>query len=127
MLRKEEAGSCKSTCEAKATKRERELQESQVPKLERRHGNRSERKRISGSRKTEAAPERTTVRGSREEGNGRNSRLSSQNLNANRTKGRGAQGKHLREVERRKKVSTCGTAVGAKQGRTKGNKQKAEY
>ena len=25
------------------------------------------------------------------------------------------------------KGSTCGTAVGAKQGRTKGNKQKAEY
>ena len=24
-------------------------------------------------------------------------------------------------------VSTCGTAVGAKQGRTKGNEQKAEY
>ena len=26
-----------------------------------------------------------------------------------------------------RKGSTCGTAVGAKQGRTKGNKQKAEY
>ena len=25
------------------------------------------------------------------------------------------------------KGSTCGTAVGAKQGRTKGNKQKAQY
>ena len=24
-------------------------------------------------------------------------------------------------------MSTCGTVVGAKQGRTKGNKQKAEY
>ena len=34
--------------------------------------------------------------------------------------------RHLREVERRKKVITCGTAVGAKQGRAKGNKQKAE-
>ena len=33
----------------------------------------------------------------------------------------------LREVERRKKVITCGTAVGAKQERTKGNKQKAKY
>ena len=32
-----------------------------------------------------------------------------------------------REVERRKMVSTCGTAVGAKQGRTKGNIQKAKY
>ena len=34
---------------------------------------------------------------------------------------------HLREVERRKKVITCGTAVGAKQGRAKGNKQEAKY
>ena len=57
-LRKEEAGSCRSTCEARAAKRERELQESQVPKLEGRHGNRPERKRISGSRKVEAAPEK---------------------------------------------------------------------
>ena len=28
---------------------------------------------------------------------------------------------------RKQKVSTCGTAVGAKQGRAKGNEQKAEY
>ena len=28
---------------------------------------------------------------------------------------------------RKQKASTCGTAVGAKQGRTKGNEQKAEY
>ena len=34
--------------------------------------------------------------------------------------------RHLREIERWKKVITCGTAVGAKQGRAKGNKQKAE-
>ena len=35
--------------------------------------------------------------------------------------------RYLREVERRKKVITCGTAVGAKQGSAKGNKQKAKY
>ena len=30
-------------------------------------------------------------------------------------------------VEVKATASTCGTAVGAKQGRTKGNEQKAEY
>jgi hypothetical protein len=33
----------------------------------------------------------------------------------------------LREIERWKKAITCGTAAGAKQGSTKGNKQSAKY
>ena len=60
----------------------------------------------------------TADRGEREEGKRKNGRLSSQNLNE-----RGRKKAIAREKDRKRKhkVSTCGTAVGAKQGRTKGN------
>ena len=68
-------------------------------------------------------------RENREEGKRRDERLSSQNLNRTGRKKGTARGyirrKRLRGIG--SNVSTCGTAVGAKQGRTKGNKQKAEY
>ena len=70
----------------------------------------------SGSRKMEAALEGTTVRGSREEGKGRNRRLSSRNLNVNRTKERGTQGRTpqgSRKTEKGEHLSSgCGSEAG---------------
>ena len=65
----------------------------------------------------------TADRGEREEGKGKSGRLSSQNR-VKRTKESGNEGKARK---REQKGSTGGTAVGAKLGRMKGNKQKAEY
>ena len=65
----------------------------------------------------------TAVRGEREEGKRKNGKLSSQNR-TKRTKESGSEGKARK---RKRKGSTGGTAVGAKPGRMKGNKQKAEY
>ena len=60
----------------------------------------------------------------------KNSGLSSQNRNDRlrslREIGKG-KGRKEGDARNRKKASTCGTAVGVKQGRTKGNKQEAEY
>ena len=64
----------------------------------------------------------TADRGEREEGKGKSGRLSSQNL-VKRTKESGNEGKARK---REQTGSTGGTAVGAKLGRMKGNKQKAE-
>ena len=66
----------------------------------------------------------TAVRGEREEGKGKNGRLSSQNRNRSRRKEAEGKGKARK---RKHKGSTGGTAVGAKPGRMKGNKQEAEY
>ena len=58
----------------------------------------------------------------------KNRRLSSQNRKDRRTKeSRSGRGKPGREAKAEKKGSTGGTAVGAKPGRMKGNKQEAEY
>ena len=65
----------------------------------------------------------TAVRGEREVGKRKNGKLSSQNQ-AKRTKESGSEGKARK---RKQKGSTGGTAVGAKPGRMKGNKQKAKY
>ena len=69
------------------------------------------------------------MRGNREEGKRRNGRLSSRNRKRSGRKKAEKKGKMLkRRTERGKRqASTCGTAVGAKQGRTKGNRQKAKY
>ena len=71
--------------------------------------------------------ERSTVgtadRGEREEGKGKNGRLSSQNRNRSGRKKAEERGNPKAQA----KGSTGGTAVGAKPGRMKGNKQKAEY
>ena len=70
------------------------------------------------------------MRGDREEGKRRNGRLSSQNRKRSGRKKAEKKGKMLKRREpkgERSQASTCGTAVGAKQGRTKGNKQKAKY
>ena len=67
---------------------------------------------------------KATVRQGQDEGKGRNRRLSSQNRKRSGRKKAEEKGKGRK---RKQKASTCGTAVGAKQGRTKGNEQKAEY
>ena len=54
----------------------------------------------------------------------KNSGLSSQNRNRSGRKKAEGKGKGRK---RKQKASTCGTAVGAKQGRMKGNEQRAEY
>ena len=54
----------------------------------------------------------------------KNRRLSSQNR---KRSGRKKAEKKGKGRKRKQKASTCGTAVGAKQGRTKGNIQKAKY
>ena len=66
----------------------------------------------------------TADRGEREEGKGKNGRLSSQNRNGSGRKKAEGKGKARK---RERKGSTGGTAVGAKPGGMKGNKQKAEY
>ena len=65
----------------------------------------------------------TADRGVREAGKGKCGRLSSQNRGEAEVI-RGSEGKARR---RKRKGSTGGTAVGAKPGRMKGNKQEAEY
>ena len=66
----------------------------------------------------------TADRGEREEGKRKNGRLSSQNRNRSGRKKAEGKGKARK---RKQKGSTGGTAVGARPGRMKGNKQKAEY
>ena len=100
-------------------------QEAKYQKPERKHGKpgggeggrRGSREAEPGTGETagEARP------GRRER---KNSGLSSQNRNRGGRKKPEGKGKGRR---RKRKASTCGTAVGAKQGRTKGNKQEAEY
>ena len=79
---------------------------------------------VTGRTEEEICTEGTAVREDREEGKRKNGKLSSQNLNESGRKKAIAREKYRK---RKHKVSTCGTAVGAKQGRTKGNLQKAEY
>ena len=72
----------------------------------------------------------TAVRGKREEGKGKRGRLSSQNrAEADERKQKASRKARKRSgrKEAEKKGSTGGTAVGAKPGRMKGNKQEAEY
>ena len=105
------------------------MQESQVPKQDGRYGNRPEEMRITkrnGRKKGKRrAQERTTVRGSLEEGNGRNRKLSSQSLKRKGPKGNGSKGRmpkeEAEETKQKTKASTNGTAAGVKLGRTKGN------
>ena len=66
----------------------------------------------------------TADRGEREEGKGKNGRLSSQNQTEVDERKRKSCVDPRGEIQ---KGSTSGTAVGAKLGRTKGNEQKAEY
>ena len=65
---------------------EKGIAAGQKPKWMQRHGNRSERKWISGSKNVEATLDGTSVRGSKEEGKGRNTKLSSRSLRPERTK-----------------------------------------
>ena len=85
------------------------------------------RNRKDGMETGRTEEERGTVgtadRGVREEGKGKVGRLSSQNRGEAEVI-RGSEGKARR---RKRKGSTGGTAVGAKPGRMKGNKQEAEY
>ena len=72
----------------------------------------------------------TADRGEREEGKGKNGRLSSQKrAEADERKQKTSRKARVRcgRKEAEKKGSTGGTAVGAKPGRMKGNKQEAEY
>ena len=66
----------------------------------------------------------TAVRGEREEGKGKNGRLSSQNRKRSGRKKANWKGKARK---REQEGSTGGTAVGAKPGGMKGNEQEAEY
>ena len=84
-------------------------------------GNQAEEKVESGeAERKNWSTGKATVRQDQEEGNGRNRRLSSQNR---KRSGRKEAEKKWKGRKRKQKASTCGTAVGAKQGRTKGNKQ----
>ena len=74
--------------------------------------------------RAEAGTGKAAVRRNREEKERKNSRLSSQNRKRSERKKADWKGKGRR---RKQKASTCGAAVGAKRGRTKGNKQEAEY
>ena len=78
-----------------------------------------------GSRKAERQHlKEATVRQSGEEEEKKKQRLSSQNRNGSGRKKAEGKGKARK---REHKGSTGGTAVGAKPGRMKGNKQEAEY
>ena len=48
-------------------------------------------------------------------------------MDERKLKGKGKVLKRRESKEERSQAITCGTAVGAKQGRTKGNKQKVKY
>ena len=78
----------------------------------------------TGRTEEERSTEGTADRGEREEGKRKNGRLSNQNRNRSGRKKAEGKGKARK---RKQKGSTGGTAVGAKPGRMKGNKQKAEY
>ena len=86
-----------------------------------------------GKQRGRKEPERTegtAVRGDREEGKGKHGRLSSQKQAEATERERKAGGKARKRSgreEAEKKGSTGGTAVGAKPGGTKGNKQQAKY
>ena len=69
------------------------------------------------SSEEEISTEWTTVREIQEEGKRKSRKLSSQVLKR----------KSSTSPNEQSKGNTCGTAVGAKQGRMKGNKQKAKY
>ena len=79
-------------------------------------GNQTEEKVENGeAERKNRSTEEATVRRKQEEGKRRNRKLSSWRRNGSRRK------------KAEKKGSTGGTAVGAKPGRMKGNKQKAKY
>ena len=78
----------------------------------------------TGWTKEEKSTGGTAVRGEREEGKGKNGRLSSQNRNRSGRKEAEGKGKARK---REHEGSTGGTAVGAKPGGMKGNEQEAEY
>ena len=70
------------------------------------------------------------MRQEREDGKRRNGKPSSRNRKRNGRKNVEKKGTMLKGREpkgERNQASTCGTAVGVKQGRAKGNKQKAKY
>ena len=74
--------------------------------------------------RAETGTGKAAVRRNREEKERKNSRLSSWKRKVN---GRKKGNWKRKRPEVRTKVSTCGTAVGANQGRAKGNIQEAEY
>ena len=80
--------------------------------------------------KAETGTGKAAVRRNREEKERKTEKLSSQNRKRSGRKKAEEKGKARKRRGRKepeKKGSTCGTAVGAKQGRTKGNEQEAEY
>ena len=79
--------------------------------------------------RAETGTGKAAVRRNREEKERKTEKLSSQNRKRSGRKKAEEKGKARKRRGRKepeKKGSTCGTAVGAKQGRTKGNKQKAK-
>ena len=88
-------------------------------------GNQTEEKVENGeAERKRGSTEGTADRGEREEGKRKNGKPSSQNRNRSGRKKAEGKGKARK---RKHKGSTGGTAVGAKLGRMKGNKQEAEY
>ena len=90
----------------------------------------AKRKRKGRGRKKPTSTEGTADRGDREEGKRKSGRLSSQKRAEGDERNRKASRKARKRSGRKeaeKKGSTGGTAVGAKPGRMKRNKQKAEY
>ena len=84
----------------------------------------------TGRKEEERSTGGTAARGEREEGKRKSRRLSSQKQAEADERKRKASRKARKRSGREKaekKGSTGGTAVGAKPGRMKGNKQKAEY
>ena len=84
----------------------------------------------TGRTEEETCIERTADRGKRKEGKRKVRKLSNQKptkTDERKSKGSRKARKRSGRKETEKKGSTCGTAVGVKQGRMKGNKQKAKY
>ena len=115
-------------CGSEAGKDERKPTESRVREPGRNaRETRQERTGKVRKRKRRDSTEDAAVRQKREERKGRNRRPSSRKRKGSGRKKAERKKKIPKADERKQKVSTCGTAVGAKQGRTKGNKQKAKY
>ena len=88
-------------------------------------GNQTEEKVENGeAERKNRSTAKATVRRDQEAGDGRTeSQVAGSGTEADERKRKGSGKARKRE----QKGSTCGTAVGAKQGRAKRNKQKAEY
>ena len=113
-------------CGSEAGKDERKQTENRVCGTGRkRTGNQPWMKgRSDGDERNRSLDEKPTVRRRSRGQKGRSRRLSSRRRNRRGRKKPEGKGTGRR---RKQKASTRGTAVGAKRGRTKGNKQEAEY